>query len=308
MPRFSSTPPVRTGDALPLVRRSLRWAERHVVPELRLRDVANAMGVSPFQLQRAFQHVTGMGVMSAVRQDRLRRAAMRLAFRHGQSVTQIALDSGFASAEGFTRAFHRVMGISPSQFRAQPDWEAWRGLRHTGAHCGAPVRARSDLLQAWQRAVTVVTMPSFRVLALMYTPNGAYQTITDALGAFITWRRTRGNLHPRTHATWNLLHAPPVPSMSPTTMLAVATADRLTAADRAAGIVECQVPRGRYARLRLEGSDTLIRPAIECLRDVWCAERSVSPANGPVLLRRVRVYPDVAEHDACSDLYLPLPE
>jgi AraC family transcriptional regulator len=140
----------------------------------------------------------------------------------------------------------------------------------------------------------------------MYTPNGAYQTITHALVAFIAWRRTRGNLHPRTHATWNLLFAPPAPSMSPTVMLAVATTDRLTAADRAAGIVECEVPRGRYARLRLEGSDALIGPAIECLRDVWCAARAVSPASGPVLLRRVRLYPDVAEHDACSDLYLPL--
>lgn len=73
--------------------------------------------------------------------------------------------------------------------------------------------------------------------------------------------------------------APPAPSTPPTVILAVATADR-----------------------------ALIGPAIACLRDVWCAARAVSPASGPVLLRRMRLYPDVAEHDACSDLYLPLSE
>jgi AraC family transcriptional regulator len=91
-------------------------------------------------------------------------------------------------------------------------------------------------------------------------------------------------------------------------MLAVATAARLTAADRAAGIVEHQVLGGRYARLRLEGSDALIGPAIEFLRGVWCTARGESPADRPVLLHRVRLYPDVAEHDACSDLYFPLSE
>lgn len=90
-------------------------------------------------------------------------------------------------------------------------------------------------------------------------------------------------------------------------------APRLTASDRAAGIIEQHVPRSRYARVRLEGPDALIGPAIACVRDLWCPARDERPASAPVLLRRVllrrlRLYPDVAEQDACSDLCFPLSE
>jgi AraC family transcriptional regulator len=47
---------------------------------------------------------------------RLERAAHQL-LQTARSVTEIAFESGFASLEGFSRAFRKVAGVSPNQFR-----------------------------------------------------------------------------------------------------------------------------------------------------------------------------------------------
>jgi AraC-like DNA-binding protein len=49
----------------------------------------------------------------------LERAAWELG-RSRDSVTRIALDSGFASVEGFTRAFRRAFGTTPGKYRSSP--------------------------------------------------------------------------------------------------------------------------------------------------------------------------------------------
>jgi AraC-like DNA-binding protein len=48
--------------------------------------------------------------------SRLRRAA-RLLAGDPRSITEVALDAGFADLSNFVRTFHRAAGISPRTFR-----------------------------------------------------------------------------------------------------------------------------------------------------------------------------------------------
>lgn len=71
---------------------------------------------SRFHFQRMFRETTGETPGSCQRRLRLERAAYHL-LQSDRSVTEIAFESGFDSLEGFSRAFRKAAGISPSHFR-----------------------------------------------------------------------------------------------------------------------------------------------------------------------------------------------
>lgn len=60
--------------------------------------------------------MVGESVKEHVRRLRLERAAQRL--KHSdQPVTDLAFDAGYETHESFTRAFHAMFGVPPSEFR-----------------------------------------------------------------------------------------------------------------------------------------------------------------------------------------------
>lgn len=82
-----------------------------------LEDVAALAGYHPHHVAHAFSSVVGEPPASYVRRLRLERAAATL-LTGATSVLDLALQSGYASAEAFTRAFRKAYGVSPSEFRA----------------------------------------------------------------------------------------------------------------------------------------------------------------------------------------------
>lgn len=93
--------------------------------DVSLGTLARTAGRSPFELHRAFRRVTGDTPKRYTARLRLERAATELVATR-RSIIDVALASGFASHEVFTRAFVRRFGMSPRSYRA-------RGLIGTGA-------------------------------------------------------------------------------------------------------------------------------------------------------------------------------
>jgi AraC family transcriptional regulator len=77
-----------------------------------LNRIADACRVSPFHLAHAFGAATGQPVMAYVRSRRLSEAARKLA-DDTPDILSLALDSGYASHEAFTRAFKEQFGATP---------------------------------------------------------------------------------------------------------------------------------------------------------------------------------------------------
>lgn len=313
--RAQSPRPVVRGNRS-LVRAALSTLQRHTdASPLRLDDLAVHLQVTPVRLLRAFQQEVGLSTMDVARRLRLCRAAMQLAFRHGEPISAIAFRSGYVSHEAFTRAFRRVLGCTPSAFRTNPDWSAWQRELVIPALHGlwvAPLKpvgrgpTSIGAAAAWAGLVSVVTLPAIRTLAMIHRPNTERARLEHTLGAFIAWRRERGGLSPRTHHTWNCLFPPDEALEAPATAVAVATAAKIRMSDRAVGIVPMLIGDGRYVRLRLEGPDALLGAAIMFLQHTWCPAQGLRPRHAPVLLRRVRLFPDVPEHLAVTDIHLPI--
>ncbi|MEM1203062.1 MAG: helix-turn-helix domain-containing protein [Acidobacteriota bacterium] len=83
-----------------------------------LADLAARDGRSPFHLQRIFRAAIGESPAQYSRRIRLQRAAASLLVTN-KTVLEVALDAGFESHDGFTRAFRRRFDITPQAFREQ---------------------------------------------------------------------------------------------------------------------------------------------------------------------------------------------
>ena len=98
------------------IRGAVSFMETHLRDDIGLEDVARAVHLSPFFLQRGFSLMTGVGVGEYLRNRRLYEAALDLQ-KTGERVIDIALKYGYETPESFARAFARFHGATPTQVR-----------------------------------------------------------------------------------------------------------------------------------------------------------------------------------------------
>jgi AraC family transcriptional regulator len=72
---------------------------------------------APFHFHRVFRSVTGDSIQRYIRRLRLHYSVNQLLFTE-ETILSIALQAGYQSHEGFTRAFQQNLGVPPSSLRA----------------------------------------------------------------------------------------------------------------------------------------------------------------------------------------------
>ena len=92
------------------------WIDAHAEQDIALAEAAAQAQLSSFHFLRVFRSVLGVTPHQYLVRARLRRAA-RLLADDARSITDIALDVGFADLSNFVRTFHRAAGVSPRRFR-----------------------------------------------------------------------------------------------------------------------------------------------------------------------------------------------
>jgi len=80
-------------------------------------EIATSIGYSASQCRRFAEHVLGEPISGFGRRLRLERAAGQLSVG-GESISQIGVNAGYATAAAFSTAFLEWFGSTPSEFRA----------------------------------------------------------------------------------------------------------------------------------------------------------------------------------------------
>ena len=86
----------------------------------------------------------------------------------------------------------------------------------------------------------------------------------------------------------------------------ICAATQAPIAPNAAGVTAKTLAGGRYAVLRHTGSDDTLGQSVATLYVEWLPASGEEPRDAPLLFQRVRFYPDVPEHEAITDILLPL--
>lgn len=98
------------------VNRAIDYIIAHLAEDLSLEVVASAAHFSRFHFHRVFQAIMGETLGQFVKRLRLERALTMIAHGRKQSLTEIALATGFGSSSDFSRSFRQRYGVPPSAF------------------------------------------------------------------------------------------------------------------------------------------------------------------------------------------------
>jgi AraC family transcriptional regulator len=152
--------------------------------------------------------------------------------------------------------------------------------------------------------VNIVHFPETNIAALEHRGDPAL--IGDTIKTFVRWRKER-KLSPKVSKTFNIFYvdAEDVPPEQFRMDVCVSiTTDAIGPND--VGVVAKVIPAGRCAKLRHVGSDEALDAAIGFLYTQWLPQSGEELRDFPLFLERMTFFPDVPEHEAVVEIYLPL--
>jgi AraC-like DNA-binding protein len=102
----------------PVITRAKEYIHEHQTEELSLGEVARAVNMSTYYFCKSFKKITGINFTDYVSRVRLEKAK-NLLLNPNLRVSEIAYEVGFQSLTHFNRVFKKILGQSPTQYRAQ---------------------------------------------------------------------------------------------------------------------------------------------------------------------------------------------
>jgi len=92
------------------------YISEHCTEDLTLDDVANLAGFSKYHFSRLFKQFTNVSFYKFLNQKRIALAEKQLSDVNN-SITDVAINSGFSSMSSFIRMFKQIKNCTPTEFR-----------------------------------------------------------------------------------------------------------------------------------------------------------------------------------------------
>lgn len=106
-------------EQIEAVQRMQDYIEHHICETVTLADLTKASLFSPWYAHRLFTQFTGKTPADYIRQLRLAKSALKLRDETCK-ITEIALECGFGSVDGYQRAFQHEFGCNPKEYARKP--------------------------------------------------------------------------------------------------------------------------------------------------------------------------------------------
>lgn len=113
--RNGQTVPVKNTDHVPMLLEICNFLEENVDKNLRFIDIQKKFNVSASVIKRLFHSHMNCGIMEHFLRLKID-AAKQMIRERGMNFTEIASALGFNSPQYFTTAFHRISGMTPSEY------------------------------------------------------------------------------------------------------------------------------------------------------------------------------------------------
>lgn len=280
-------------------RKVLEYIDSHLDDDLTVDRLCNVAAFSKYHFHRQFSELFGVSVYKYVQLNRLKRASYQLAFRDRHQIVDIALANGYESPESFARAFKKSIGQTPSEFRKQPQWDTWHSIYQPLSD----LRINHMKPENQPAQVKLITFKDTKVAVLEH--RGDPNLIGESIRKFIEWRK-QNRLSPKVSATFNILYDNPASTSPDDYRLDICASTQRDLTENSFGVVEKTIPGGRCAVLRHIGSDDNIGESVRYLYSEWLPLSKEEPRDFPLYFQRVSFFPDVPEHEAVTDVFLPL--
>lgn len=158
-----------------LIAKSIEFIEENIKSELTPELIASEYGYSTFHFCRIFNMCQGITLMEYVKKRRLSLSATKLF--DGNRIIDIALEYGFDTHNGFSKAFKKEYGFSPTQYikRMEGYYCNKESIYKIGGYIMNPI---------------IVTKPAFKVAGYGIVTNISNGSFTKDIASF--WSNYNG--------------------------------------------------------------------------------------------------------------------
>ncbi len=101
------------------IQKTIDYIEEHTDEKIEIEQLAEMAALSPFYYQRLFKRLVKKPVAEYIRLRRMAKAVELLPL-DDRRILDIALELGFSSHEHFTRNFKETFGMTPTEYRGNP--------------------------------------------------------------------------------------------------------------------------------------------------------------------------------------------
>lgn len=276
------------------------YIEQHLDDPLTVEQLSEVACFSRFHFHRQFSQFCGVSISRYITLMRLKRASFRLVKKPPEKVIDIALDAGFENPESFSRAFKNTFGLTPSEFRANPQWADWQ------VHFQFPGKENQQRKEKMD--VKIISVAPINVAVLEHRGDPLH--VNSSVEKFIEWRKASGLSDYATVGTYGVPYSDPL--TTPSEDFRFDICGELSAAangqvpENLQGVISKTLPGGRCAVVRHVGAYDRISDSVYYLYRQWLPQSGEELRDFPVYFRYLQLDEQLPEHLQQTDVLLPL--
>lgn len=279
------------------MRKVCDYIYEHLSEPLPLDRLCSEAHFSKYHFHRQFTNLMGVSVYRFIQQARLKRAAYQLVFHTDVKIIEVALQAGFETPESFTRCFKKQFKTTPSNFRKHPEWCSWH-QHFQFIPTLETVKMHSDINPE------IINFPQTHLAA--YEHRGDPNRLNDSIAIFIDWRKETGLSPVQTSRTFGLAYDDPTAIESKDFRFDICCSVPGSIPENSQGLISKILPGGRCAKIRHLGAHEKMTPKIYALYGEWLPKSGEELRDFPCFFEYRNFFPEVAEHELITDIYLPL--
>jgi YesN/AraC family two-component response regulator len=106
----------RNGDTEDRINRALNYIEKNIRKNIRLEDVADHINISPYYMSKIFKKEMKVNFINYVANRKIE-IAKEMLVDTTLPIINIAIELSYSDANYFGKAFKKVVGVSPNEYR-----------------------------------------------------------------------------------------------------------------------------------------------------------------------------------------------
>ena len=270
----------------------IQFIGKRLDENLTLTQLSDIACFSKYHFHRLFTAYTGLSLHKYIRWLRLKRAAHQLSIDKDKTIIDIAINAGFESHQAFARAFKKISGKIPSQFRSQPNWYRWEKIPY------CLPRQKGDIMMN----ISVKNIQPKRLAVVKH--RGDPGKLDMSINKLIQWAKAQ-SLKPKAGEAFGFAYDDPETTIPAEFRfdIGVVVPERLTLEG---DIIEKYLPAGRYALLMHKGSRNKISNSVYRLYRNWLPSSKEELGDLPCVFCYYNFDHEVAESELLTECWLLL--